>query len=136
MALSEATQEAIWFKGILCELGEQSDKQPVKIFEDNQSSIALVKNPEFHKRTKHIDIRYHFVREKVQDNQVILEYCPTEDMLADMMTKAIGASRFRELCDKLGIHATIESSGSVVIDGKWATRVTGKELQASASCVE
>uniref|UniRef100_H3H9M0 Uncharacterized protein n=1 Tax=Phytophthora ramorum TaxID=164328 RepID=H3H9M0_PHYRM len=63
--------------------------EAVKIYEDNQGSIALAKNPQFHKRTKHIDIRYHFVREKVEDGQVVLQYVSTTDMLADMMTKAI-----------------------------------------------
>ncbi|GMF58356.1 unnamed protein product [Phytophthora lilii] len=52
--------------------------EAVKIYEDNQGSIALAKNPEFHKRTKHIDIRYHFVREKVEDGQVVLQYCSTK----------------------------------------------------------
>ncbi|GMF51699.1 unnamed protein product [Phytophthora lilii] len=47
--------------------------EAVKIYEDNQGSIALAKNPEFHKRTKHIDIRYHFVREKVEDGQCCQE---------------------------------------------------------------
>ncbi|KAF1318440.1 Gag-pol polyprotein, partial [Globisporangium splendens] len=113
MALSEATQEAVWLKGILCEPGEHSSDRPVKVFEDNQGSIALAKNPEFHKRTKHIDIRYHFVREKVEDDQVVLEYCPTEDMLADMMTKAIGTNQFGALRSKLGIQVAVKSSGSV-----------------------
>ncbi|KAG4034616.1 hypothetical protein PC123_g28714 [Phytophthora cactorum] len=72
MALSEATQEAVWLKVFLCELGEMANDEAVKIYEDNQGSIALAKNPEFHKRTKHIDIRYHFVREKVEDGQVVL----------------------------------------------------------------
>ncbi|POM77867.1 RxLR effector candidate protein [Phytophthora palmivora] len=83
-------------------------KSAVKIYEDNQGSIALAKNPEFHKRTKHIDIRYHFAREKVEDGQVVvLDYCSTKDMLADLMTKPISA---------LGIQGAIkaESSGSVV----------------------
>ncbi|GMF51900.1 unnamed protein product [Phytophthora lilii] len=57
MALTEATQEAIWLKAFLCELGEMKSDEAVKIYEDNQGSIALAKNPEFHKRTKHIDIR-------------------------------------------------------------------------------
>ena len=92
MALSEATQEAIWLKAFLCELGEISSDTAVKIFEDNQGSIALAKNPQYHKRTKHIDIRYHFVREKVEDGQVILEYISTLDMLADIMTKPIPAA--------------------------------------------
>lgn len=115
MALLEATQEAVWLKGMLYELGEYPSDRPMMINEDNQGSIALAKNPEFHKRTKHIDICYHFVRKKVEDGQVVLQYCPTEDMLTDMMTKAIGASQFGELRSKLGIQVAVESSGSVDI---------------------
>ena len=74
MALTESVQEAIWLKTFLCELGEMSLNEAVKIHEDNQGSIALAKNPEYHKCTKHIDIRYHFVREKVEDGQVMLQY--------------------------------------------------------------
>ena len=77
--------------------------------------IALAKNPEFHKRTKHFDIRYHYVRKKFDDGQVNLEYCPTQDMLADIMTKPIVAAKFSYLRTKLGIEdvAAVESSGSV-----------------------
>ena len=78
-----------------------ANDQAVKIYEDNQRSIALDKNPEFHKRTKHIDIRYHFVREKVDDGQVLLEYCPTQEMLADLMTKTIPAAQFDYLRSNL-----------------------------------
>ncbi|KAG6590647.1 Gag-Pol polyprotein [Phytophthora cinnamomi] len=116
MALSEATQEAVWLKVFLRELGEMASDEAIKIYEDNQGSIALAKNPEFHKRTKHIDIRYHFVREKVEDGQVVLEYCSTKDMLADIMTKAITSVQFEVLRHKLGIQgaADVESRGNVV----------------------
>lgn len=115
MALSEATQEAVWLKFFLREPGEMTTDESVKIYEDKQGSSALAKNPEFHKRTKHIDIRYHFVRKKVEDGQVNLEYCPTQDMLADIMTKPIVAAQFNSLRTKLGIEgiAAVESSGSV-----------------------
>ncbi|KAG2759912.1 Retrovirus-related Pol polyprotein from transposon TNT 1-94 [Phytophthora cactorum] len=116
MALTEAAQGTIWLKAFLCELGEMKSDDPVKIYEDNQGSIALAKNPEFHKRTKHIDIRYHFVRERVEDGQVVLQYCSTKDMKADLMTKPITAVQFESLRSKLGIQApsATESSGSVV----------------------
>ncbi|KAG6590645.1 RxLR effector candidate protein [Phytophthora cinnamomi] len=108
MALSEATQEAVWLKVFLRELGEMASDEAIKIYEDNQGSIALAKNPEFHKRTKHIDIRYHFVREKVEDGQVVLEYCSTKDMLADIMTKAITSVQFEVLRHKLGIQGAAD----------------------------
>ncbi|OWZ15094.1 RxLR effector protein [Phytophthora megakarya] len=63
MALLEATEEVVWLMVFLCELGEMASDEAVKIYEDNQGSIALAKNLEFHKRTKHIDIRSHFVRD-------------------------------------------------------------------------
>uniref|UniRef100_H3H8Q5 Reverse transcriptase Ty1/copia-type domain-containing protein n=1 Tax=Phytophthora ramorum TaxID=164328 RepID=H3H8Q5_PHYRM len=109
-------KQSMWLKVFLCELGEMASDEAVKIYEDNQGSIALAKNPQFHKHTKHIDIRYHFVREKVEDGQVVLQYVSTTDMLADMMTKAITAVQFQVLRSKLGIQGAIavESSGSVV----------------------
>ena len=59
------------------------------IFEDNQGCIALSANPVFHKRTKHIDIRYHFIRERVASGEVELRYVPTAEQLADLLTKGL-----------------------------------------------
>ena len=55
------------------------------IKEDNQGTIALSKNPKYHPRTKHIDIKYHFIRDKVEKKELVLEYCPTEQMLAETL---------------------------------------------------
>ena len=98
------------------DLDEDAGNGAIKVFEDDQGAIALAKKPEFHKRTKHIYIRYHFVREKVEDGQEELEYCPTQDMLADLMTKPIAAMQFDALRTRLGIQVAAESSGSVVED--------------------
>ena len=70
---------------------------------DNQGAIALANNPEYHVRTKHIDIQYHFIRECVQDGKIDLQYCPTEDMLADGMTKALARDRHLDLLSKMGV---------------------------------
>ena len=85
---------------------------------DNQGSIALARNPEKHKRTKHIDIRYHFVCQKIEDGQVILKYISTLDMLVDIMTKPILATQFCVLRSKLEIQGSraAKSSRSVVKD--------------------
>ena len=56
---------------------------------DNKSTICLSKNPEFHSRTKHIDIRYHFIKEKITEKIIKIEYIPTDQMLADILTKAL-----------------------------------------------
>lgn len=63
--------------------------EAIKMYEADQESIASAEHPEFHKRTKHIGIRYHFVREKVETGEVVVEYCPAQNMLADIMTKPI-----------------------------------------------
>ena len=57
------------------------------VYKDNQGTIALANNPVNRQRCKHIDIKYHFIRENVNSGKVLLEYCPTEQMLADVMTK-------------------------------------------------
>ena len=104
MALSETIQEAERLKAFMCELGEVTGNDTLTVYGDNQGAIALAKNSEFHKHTRHIDIRYHFVREKIEDGQVALEYCPTQDMLADIMTKPIPATQLCTLRSKLEIQ--------------------------------
>jgi len=77
MALTQAAKEAIWLKRLLKELGQDVDGG-VLLNVDNQSCIALARNPEFHARTKHIDIQHHFIREKVEDKAIQLIFCPTK----------------------------------------------------------
>jgi len=96
MALAHAAQEAIWLRSLQHELGFQGPS-PTTIFEDNQSAIALAKNPVYHPRTKHVRIKYHFIRDKVESNEIRLEYVPTENMLADALTKALPRPRFADL---------------------------------------
>jgi hypothetical protein len=102
MALSTAAQEAIWLKGILKSLSIGTNK-PIKLFGDNQGSLKLAKNPQNHSRTKHIDVRHHFIRDAVTQLQVSLEYIPTENNLADRFTKALGRSRIESL--NIGLSA-------------------------------
>ena len=71
VALSSATQESVWMGRLNSELGNPP-KGPVVILEDNQSTIAMARNPQFHGRTKHIDIRHHFVRERVGNGTIVL----------------------------------------------------------------
>ena len=88
IAACEATKEATWLRLLLNDIGCQCTS-PTIINIDNQSSIKLVKNPEFHKRTKHVDTRYHFIREKYQERAINVCYVPSELQLADILTKAL-----------------------------------------------
>ena len=85
---------------ILEELGI-SLVQPLVLREDNRSAISFSQHPGDHRRTKHIDYRHHFVREKVQSNDIMLEYIETLDQLADIFTKALDSDRFIKLRNKL-----------------------------------
>jgi len=101
IALSLAIQEGKWIHHLLREILTAADK----IFEDNQSCIKMTKNPVNHGRAKHIDIKYHHIRDEVKRGEVKLEYCETSIMLADIMTKALPGPRHTDLTIALGIHA-------------------------------
>ena len=81
-----ATCEEVWTRRLLSDLGEYIDGS-VTIWCDNMSNIQLAKNPLFHARTKHIEVHYHFVREKVIDGEVDLLYVSTNQQVADILTK-------------------------------------------------
>ena len=86
MALTAATQEAIFLSNLAKEFCIVSDS-PTRIFGDNQGSISLVKNPVNHEKTKHIDIKHHFVHEKFSEGIIDVLYIPTGENIADLMTK-------------------------------------------------
>jgi hypothetical protein len=88
VAVSSAFQEGSYLKQLLVDI-DCNVKADVIVFSDSQSAIALAKNPVHHRRSKHIDIRYHFVRSLVE-NGFVLSYVPSEEMLADMFTKPVG----------------------------------------------
>lgn len=73
------------------------------IYEDNQSAISLARNPQFHGRAKHIDIRHHFVRDQVANETVELKYCRTENMVADILTKGLCRTNFEKLRTMAGV---------------------------------
>jgi hypothetical protein len=91
MAAFGAIQELIWTKGVLSEM-ELHYVDPMILLMDSKSAMALAKNPTHHKRSKHIDIKYHWLREHTYENGTVeLEHCKTEDMHADVMTKALAS---------------------------------------------
>lgn len=93
MAETQATKEAIWLRCFLTEIGVFHD-DVVVIRADNNGAMDLARNPEFHARTKHIDIQYHFVREAIDRHLVDFEFVPTAEQAADGLTKALPAVKF------------------------------------------
>lgn len=100
IALAEACQEAIWITRLLSDLNVNNN-MPFVIFEDNQSCLKMIEHDKFSNRTKHIDTKYHFVKDYVAKNLVVCKYCPTADMIADLLTKPLSGNRIkylREMC--------------------------------------
>ena len=112
MALASATQEAVWLGQLTSELGIGTPAKATTIFEDNQSAIGMTKNPQFHGQSKHIAIKYHFVRDQVGKGTVKLKYCPTKEMVADMLTKGLPKNQFVKLRLMAGVTALEHFSGS------------------------
>jgi hypothetical protein len=123
MAYCMAAKEAIWWRQLLSQLyywpinhSTKSLKQlpATIIFADNQGAIALAHNPEFHQRTKHISIIYHFIREKIITKELAIRYLSTQNMAADFLTKSLPRDGLNKCCSMLGIGSPpVCSSGSV-----------------------
>ena len=98
IAASTAVKEIMWLRQLLHDIGETSlCGESVTLFIDNQSAIKLIKNPVYHKRTKHIDIKFHFIREKYQDKTINIQYINSNEKLADIFTKALPKDKFQRL---------------------------------------
>src|SRR5208282_5739090 len=114
MALLHALKELIWLHRFLKEIGYDISNQNV-IYCDNQSAIALAHNSEHHVRTKHVDIQYHFVRNCVENETTRLKYCPTIDMMANDLTKALRPKKHRKLARMMGMGMWQKSEDYVII---------------------
>ena len=104
MAASDAAKEAVWWRLFLSCLGYPM-RHATTILSDNQGSIALSKNPEGHRRVKHIDVRHHYIREQVAKGTITLDYVSTTKMAADVLTKPVSATQHTITSKLLGISA-------------------------------
>jgi len=98
----------VWLRNLLGDLQVLVDN-PVRIYCDNLSSIQLARNPVFHARTKHIEVHYHFIREKVLIGEIDLVFISTQNQAADIFTKALGAEKHHRFKKEIGIQ-TLELS--------------------------
>ena len=117
-ALCEATKEALHVQKLLAELKQQSTTECTIIFEDNNACVSWSKTEGLdHNRTKHIDIRYHMIRDNVKKQRVHIEYLPTQEMVADVMTKPLGFDLHQQ--------ATLKMMGYVNIISKPGQKLSG-----------
>ena len=106
MALREAIKEQLYLANIGKELPMfEGYIQGQKVYTDSQSAIKLALNPRHHQRTKHVDILYHFIRERVQSKDVELIHIGTKNQLADYLTKAMASTNWPEFISKIGLKA-------------------------------
>ncbi|XP_036320876.1 secreted RxLR effector protein 161-like [Rhagoletis pomonella] len=102
MAISESAKEAIYLRRFLDEILDSQG--PTTIFNDNQSAGRLCRNPIFHNRTKHIDLRYHFIREAIERGDIQIDYKETSQMPADILTKAISYPKHKHCIEMIALQ--------------------------------
>ena len=103
MAITEAAKELKWMRQFLAELEYGDHKSTTVLKCDNQGAIALAKNPVSHSRAKHIDLRYHFIRDAIEDGIIAVEYIPTAEMTADSLTKALVRQKHVNCLRRMGM---------------------------------
>jgi len=105
-----AVQEILWLRDLLCEL-KMTDSSPSLLNMDNVGAVALTRSAGDSNRTKHIDIHHHFIHSHVEDKRIRIQYTPTDEMIADILTKNLGRMKHDYFVTKLGMVSRL--SGSV-----------------------
>jgi hypothetical protein len=139
MTLFEAAKEAIWIRQFLHELEFRDDNQFVLIFADNKNAIDLIINPLYHKRTKHIEVRWHWIREMVDRKKIILRYLPISEMIADGLIKSLPALAFSKFRIMLNLSSWLIEGRANKMTIRWSTyweyndqvRVLNKDVEPS-----
>ena len=104
VAASTAAKELVWLRHLLEDIGCKQ-LGPTELRCDNQSAVQLVRNPQFHQRTKHIDVKYHHIRDLQERKQLEVVHVSTDVQLADILTKGLEARRFKFLCNEIGVQS-------------------------------
>lgn len=105
MSLASAVQEAIWLKQLHGDFWPESSAIPIVVHCDNQSAIRISGNESYHPRSKHIDVRYHFVRERIAAKQVLVKYQRSQDMIADILTKGLHRPKHEIFSRAMGLRS-------------------------------
>jgi hypothetical protein len=109
-SLALCTQEVMWLEQILKEIGISQTHKPI-LWCDNIGATFLASNPQFHARTKHIEIDYHFVRERVVSRKLMVKFICSKDQLTDCFTKPLPLPHFQILRDKLNVVKHTSATG-------------------------
>jgi hypothetical protein len=105
VACSVAVQEAVWLRRFLQHLGVTAHAEDVVLlYYDNASALVYAKNPKYHGKAKHIELRYHYIRDMVSQEEVILHHISTSSMVADPLTKPIARDLFFSHTKSIGLH--------------------------------
>lgn len=104
IALAEGCQEMKWIQYLLKDMNILNENEPPLIYEDNQSCLKMLKAEKLSSRTKHIDIKYHYIRELANNGEAEFKYCPTEKMIADILTKPLASIKMQKLSQELGLQ--------------------------------
>ena len=102
IALCATGCQALWLRWMMNEL-KCTQKKETMLYCDNNSAIALSKNPVFHGRSKHIRIKYHYIRDLIKEEEVVVKHCKTQHQIADIFTKSLKAEIFVKMKEKLGV---------------------------------
>jgi hypothetical protein len=102
IALSVAVREAVWLHKLLTDLFDH-EMDPTTIHCDNQSCVKLSENPVFHDKSKHIEIKYHYIRDMVQRKTIHVQYLSTHEQIADIFTKPLAKTKFEYFRERLGL---------------------------------
>jgi len=124
-AMAHAAKELIWLQH-LRDLG-MSKYVPRTLFCDNQGAISLANNPTHHAKTKHVDIQLHFISDHVEKGTINVECCPTEDMLADLMTKELARERHERLLGLMGVGSCEQTTTPSPVEGTSKSGKAGME---------
>lgn len=108
IAACDTSKEVVWIRRLMESVGA-ADDSATQLRLDNQGSVKFIKNPEFHKRTKYIDVRFHFIREVYSTGHIKIKYVPSSRQLADILTKALPRNKFET--NRTGLQIMVVEAG-------------------------